>query len=108
MALNGLAGAGQSKTQILEAKGIFEEKATGQVQLLGGIFNRKKSGSGSSTPTTKKSPADNGDLTSPVSGTGGGRDEKMKLEEAMRRQEKESGKDNRMVVNEPEKKAITA
>lgn len=50
MALNGLAGAGQTKRTLLESKGIFEERLTGDMQLLGGIFNRKKSGSGTSTP----------------------------------------------------------
>lgn len=54
MSLNGLAGAGQSKTAILESKGIFEEKPTGEFQFLGGIFNRKKPSSkpnsGSSSP----------------------------------------------------------
>lgn len=52
MSLNVLAGAGQSKRALLESKGIYEERQTGEVQLLGGLFNRKyKSGSGSSTPT---------------------------------------------------------
>jgi hypothetical protein len=50
MSLNVLAGAGQSKRSLLESKGIFEERPTGEVQLLGGIFNRKKSDSGTSTP----------------------------------------------------------
>ena len=50
MALNGLAGAGQSKTTLLESKGIFEEKPTGEFVFLNGLFSRKKSASGSSTP----------------------------------------------------------
>lgn len=55
MSLNALAGAGQTKRALLESKGIYEERATGEVQILGGIFNRKRiSGSGSSTPKTEK------------------------------------------------------
>lgn len=50
MALNVLAGAGQYKRELLESKGVFEERFTGDVQLLGGIFSRKKSGSGTTTP----------------------------------------------------------
>lgn len=51
MSLNVLAGAGQSKRALLESKGIYEERASGEVQLLGGMFNRKKkTDSGTSTP----------------------------------------------------------
>jgi hypothetical protein len=42
MALNGLAGAGKAKTTILESKGIFEKPCTGEVQFLGGRFNKSK------------------------------------------------------------------
>lgn len=102
MALNGLAGAGHKKTQILESKGIFEEKATGEMQILGGIFNRKKSGSGTSTPTpmTKKPSVGDGDAISPV---GGGESDKVKLEETARRQEKE-----KVAGLDAERKAIKA
>lgn len=112
MALNGLAGAGQSKTQILESKGIFEDKATGQIQILGGIFNRKKSNSGSSTPTTKKPPVVNGDATSPVTGHGGGgeeREEKLKAEEAGRRHHSEKENERERVAGSVnEKNTATA
>jgi hypothetical protein len=50
MALNGLAGAGQAKTAILEAKGIYAPASKAQLQLFGGgIFGK---GRDKKPPTT--------------------------------------------------------
>jgi len=54
MALNGLAGAGQAKTAILESKGIYEQSSKASIQMFGGIFggkSNKKASATRSTPT---------------------------------------------------------
>jgi hypothetical protein len=53
MALNGLAGAGQAKTAILEAKGIYAPASKASIQMFGGIFG-KSNKSNTSTPTSRK------------------------------------------------------
>jgi hypothetical protein len=57
MALNGLAGAGQAKTAILEAKGIYAPASKAQMQLFGGgIFGKSRDKKTPTvTPTTRRS-----------------------------------------------------
>jgi hypothetical protein len=59
MALNGLAGAGQAKTAILEAKGIYAPASKAQLQLFGGgIFGKVRDKKPpTTTPTTRRSDA---------------------------------------------------
>jgi hypothetical protein len=42
MALNGLAGAGKTKTEILASKGIHEEPYTGGMEIISGLLGKKK------------------------------------------------------------------
>ena len=63
MALNGLAGAGQAKTAILESKGIYEQHSKASIQMFGGIFGGK---SNKKAPATRSTPR----KVTPVSGEG--------------------------------------
>lgn len=55
MALNGLAGAGQAKSAILEAKGIYAPHSKAQTQMFGGIFGKSKDKRTTvASPTTRR------------------------------------------------------
>jgi len=49
MSLNGLAGAGKAKTDILASKGIHEEPYHGEMDVFGGLFGKKKNKAGTRT-----------------------------------------------------------
>jgi hypothetical protein len=49
MSLNGLAGAGKAKTDILASKGIHEEPYHGEMNVFGGLFGKKKNKAGTRT-----------------------------------------------------------